>query len=48
MIIVLYQLLCACIALLIIWNMLRSEKTQEKLVYSFLIIPLLLRAFLVK
>jgi hypothetical protein len=48
MILVLYQLLCGTVALLIVWNMLRTDKVQEKLVYSFLIIPLLLRAFLVK
>lgn len=48
MILVLYQLLCGVVALLIVWNMFRTDKVQEKLVYSFLIIPLLLRAFLVK
>ena len=48
MILVLYRLLCVFITLLIAWNMFRSDKTQEKIVYSFLIIPLLLRAFLIK
>ncbi len=48
MILVLYRLLCVFIAAIIIWNMFKSDKSQEKIVYSFLIIPLLLRVFLVK
>lgn len=48
MILFLYQLLCVFITLIIVWNMFKSDKTQEKVVYSFLIIPLLLRAFLIK
>ena len=48
MILVFYRLLCAFIAAIIVWNMFKSDKNQEKIVYSFLIIPLLLRVFLVK
>ena len=48
MILIAYQLLCLVIAALIVWNMFRSDNTQEKIVYSFLMVPLLLRAFLVK
>jgi len=48
MILFLYQILCIFVALVIIWNMFKSDKNQEKVLYSFLIIPLLLRAFLIK
>ena len=48
MILVSYRLLCVFIAAIIIWNMFKSDKSQEKIVYCFLIIPLLLRVFLVK
>ncbi len=48
MILVTYRLLCVFIAAIIVWNMFKSDKAQEKIVYCFLIIPLLLRVFLVK
>ncbi|MEI7764216.1 MAG: hypothetical protein WCI85_13360 [Comamonadaceae bacterium] len=48
MILVTYRLLCVFIAAIIVWNMFKSDKSQEKIVYCFLIIPLLLRVFLVK
>ena len=48
MILVAYRLLCVFIAAIIVWNMFKSDKSQEKIVYCFLIIPLLLRVFLVK
>ena len=48
MILVSYRLLCVFIAAIIVWNMFKSDKSQEKIVYCFLIIPLLLRVFLVK
>jgi len=48
MILVAYRLLCLAIALVVAWNLLRSPRPSEKAVYAFLLVPLLLRALLVK
>jgi ABC-type molybdate transport system permease subunit len=43
-----YRLLCFALALLVAWNLLRTEKNDEKAVYAFVLVPLVLRALLVK
>jgi ABC-type molybdate transport system permease subunit len=43
-----YRLLCLGVALLAAWNLLRTEKNDEKAVYAFILVPLVLRALLVK
>ncbi|MHB8770974.1 MAG: hypothetical protein ACYC7J_08260 [Syntrophales bacterium] len=48
MILVIYQIICACIAALIIRNLFKSDAPQEKIVYAFILIPFALRALLLK
>jgi ABC-type molybdate transport system permease subunit len=43
-----YRLLCLTAAVLVAWNLLRTEKNDEKAVYAFVLVPLVLRALLVK
>jgi ABC-type molybdate transport system permease subunit len=48
MILVAYRLLCLATAVLVAWNLLRSPRPGEKVVYAFVLVPLVLRALLVK
>ncbi len=45
---ILYYLLTAYIAFLIIWNLLKSKKWQEEILYIIILIPFLLRLFRLK
>ena len=44
----LYYLLIAYIAGLIIWNMLRSKKWQEEILYLIILMPFILRLLRLK
>lgn len=44
----LYYLLAAFIALLMIWNLIKSKKWQEELLYVIVLLPFLLRLFRLK
>ena len=48
MILVVYQIICACISAVIIWNLFKSNELQEKIVYAFILVPFALRALLLK
>jgi len=45
---ILYYLLTAYIALLIIWNLVKSKKWQEEILYIIILMPFLLRLFRLK
>ena len=45
---ILYYILTAYIALLIIWNLLKSKKWQEEILYIIILMPFLLRLFRLK
>jgi hypothetical protein len=45
---ILYYILIAYIALLIIWNLLKSKKWQEEILYIIILMPFLLRLFRLK
>jgi len=45
---ILYYLLTAYIAFLIIWNLLKRKKWQEEILYIIILIPFLLRLFRLK
>lgn len=40
---ILYYILSAYIAALIIWNLIRSEKWQDEILYIIILIPFILR-----
>ncbi len=44
----LYYLLIAYIAVLIIWNLIRSKKWQEEILYLIILMPFILRLFRLK
>ena len=48
MITLLYYLLTAFIAVLIIWNLVRSKKWQDEILYIIILIPFLLRLLRLK
>ena len=48
MILVLYRLLCAVMAVLAAWTLLREGTRQEKAAAAILLVPLVLRALLIK
>lgn len=48
MILVIYQVICACISVIIIWNLFKSKALQKKIVYAFILLPFVLRALLLK
>jgi uncharacterized protein YqhQ len=48
MILNIYQAICICFAGIMIWNLFRSRDLQEKIVYAFILMPLVLRAMLFK
>jgi hypothetical protein len=48
MILVIYQLICVVIALVIIRNLFQTKDLQEKIVNGFILVPLVLRALLLK
>jgi len=45
---ILYYILTAFIALLIIWNFIKSKKWQEEVLYIIILIPFLLRLLRLK
>jgi hypothetical protein len=45
---ILYYLLTGYIALLIIWNLVKSKKWQEEILYIIILMPFLLRLFRLK
>jgi hypothetical protein len=45
---VLYYLLVAYVVVLLIWNLLRSRKWDEEVLYVIVLIPFLLRLFRLK
>jgi hypothetical protein len=45
---ILYYLLTAYIAFLIVWNLLKGEKWQEEILYIIILMPFLLRLFRLK
>jgi hypothetical protein len=48
MIMILYQLLCAYLAVLILRGLFAAGRRQEKVVMAMILIPLVLRVLLVK
>ena len=48
MILVAYRLLCAVLAVLAVWSLLRDETRQQKVAAAVLLVPLVLRALLIK
>ena len=48
MILVAYRLLCAAMALLAVWSLLRDGTRQQKVAAAALLVPLVLRALLIK
>jgi len=45
---ILYYLLTGYIAILIIWNLVKSKKWQEEILYIIILMPFLLRLFRLK
>lgn len=45
---ILYYLLTAFIAILMIWNLIKSKKWQEEILYIIVLIPFLLRLLRLK
>ena len=45
---ILYYLFTAYIAFIIIWNLLKSKKWQEEILYIIVLMPFLLRLFRLK
>lgn len=45
---ILYYLLTGYIVLLIIWNLLKSKKWQDEILYIIILLPFLLRLFRLK
>ena len=45
---ILYYLLTAFIAALIVWNLVKSKKWQDEILYIIILIPFLLRLFRLK
>jgi ABC-type sulfate transport system permease component len=48
MILVAYRLLCAVMAVLAVWSLLREGTRQQKVAAALVMVPLVLRALLVK
>jgi hypothetical protein len=48
MILNIYQAICFCFAGIMIWNLFKSRDVQEKILYAFILMPLVLRAVLLK
>ena len=48
MILVAYRLLCAVMALLAVWSLLRDGTRQQKVAAAVVLVPLVLRALLIK
>jgi hypothetical protein len=44
----LYYILVAFVAMLIVWNLLRSRKWEEEVLYVIVLLPFLLRLFRLK
>jgi hypothetical protein len=44
----LYYLLVAYVAILLVWNLVRSRKWEEEILYVIVLIPFLLRLFRLK
>ena len=45
---ILYYLLTGFIAALVIWNLVKSKKMQDEILYIIILIPFLLRLFRLK
>ncbi|NQT79395.1 MAG: hypothetical protein HQ555_03245 [Candidatus Aminicenantes bacterium] len=45
---ILYYLLTAYIAFLMVWNLLKNKKWQEEILYIIVLLPFLLRLFRLK
>lgn len=45
---ILYYLLVTYVAFLIVWNLLKSKKWQEEILYIIILLPFLLRLFRLK
>jgi len=48
MILVAYRLLCAVMAALAVWSLLREGTRQQKVAAALVLVPLVLRALLIK
>jgi hypothetical protein len=48
MILMAYRLLCAVMALLAVWSLLRDGTRQQKVAAAVVLVPLVLRALLIK
>jgi thiamine transporter ThiT len=48
MILVAYRLLCAVMAALAVWSLLREGTRQQKVAAALVMVPLVLRALLIK
>jgi len=48
MILVAYRLLCALMAALAVWSLLREGTRQQKVAAALVMVPLVLRALLIK
>ena len=45
---VLYYLLVAYVAVLLVWNLIRTRKWEEEILYVIVLVPFLLRLFRLK
>jgi len=45
---VLYHLLVAYVAVLLLWNLIRTRKWEEEILYVIVLVPFLLRLFRLK
>jgi hypothetical protein len=48
MILVIYRMICAFLAFILILNLFKSKQIQDKIVYAFMLIPFVLRVLLIK
>jgi hypothetical protein len=48
MILILYRLLCVYMAAMLVWSLFTDGRRQEKAVMAMMLVPLVLRALLVK
>ena len=48
MVTVLYYILVAYVAVLVVWNFVRSRKWEEEILYVIVLVPFLLRLFRLK
>ena len=48
MILTLYRIICAYMVFIILLNLFKSKDVRDKVVFAFMLIPLILRTFLIK